>query len=135
LGQSGITLGLTLYEDLDLLRRMWAENLSDEENAELTVATTVTFGGERELPVADLDAARRYGWRVAGPEAYPSAFHKDEGMSMRPPHAWELELLEGCLRAVPDFVDRRKQDDTTPDQVTVPTASGPLALTLSWVQA
>ena len=31
MGQSGLTLGLALYEDLALLRRMWAGKLSDEE--------------------------------------------------------------------------------------------------------
>ena len=27
-------------------------------------------------------------------------------MSMRPPLAWELELLEACLRVLPDFKDQ-----------------------------
>jgi hypothetical protein len=52
---------------------------------------------------------------------------------MRPPLAWELELMEGCLRAIPDFVTRRRQDDTAREEMTVPVAFGPMKLVLSWV--
>jgi hypothetical protein len=97
------------------------------------VVTTVTFAAEAELPLADVEAARTHGWAVAGPEAYPAVFHKERGLSSRPPLAWELELLEGCLRAVPDFVRRRRQDDPTREEVAVPVASGELPLALSWV--
>ena len=62
-----------------------------------------------------------------------SVFHKERGLSLRPPLAWELELLEGCLRAVPDFVNRRQQGDPAREDMTVPAASGELQLVLSWV--
>lgn len=133
MGQSGLTMGLALYDDLKPLVRMWAGRGGDEESARRTVGTSVTFGEEWDVPVADLEAAARYGWAVARPDAYPSVFHKERGLSVRPPLAWELELLEGCLRAVPDFVSRRPQDDPTREALTVPVASGPLPLVLSWV--
>ena len=41
--------------------------------------------------------------------------------------------MEGCLRAVPDFVARHRQDDPAREEMTVPVASGPLTLVLSWV--
>jgi hypothetical protein len=97
------------------------------------VATSVTFGEEWETPVADVDAAKKHGWQVARPDAYPEVFHKERGMSLRPPLAWELELMEGCLRAVPDFVARHSQDDPAREEMAVPVASGPLQLALSWV--
>src|SRR5262249_54878597 len=93
----------------------------------------VTFGEEWQVPVADFEAARRYGWEVARPDAYPEVFHKERGLSVRPPLAWELELLEGCLRAVPAFVERRPQDDPAREEVTVPAASGELRMALAWV--
>jgi hypothetical protein len=133
MGQSGLTTGLALYEDLDALRRMFAANDSDEDNARQSVATAVTFGEEADIPVADLEAARRHGWEVARPDAYPSVLHKERGLAMRPPLAWELELVEGCLRAVPGFVEHRRQDDPTREEMTVPVASGELTLGLSWV--
>jgi hypothetical protein len=96
------------------------------------VATTVTFGEEWDIPVADLEAAHSHGWPVARPDAYPEVFHKERGLSLRPPLAWELELMEGCLRAVP-FMARHRQDDPATEEMTVPVASGELKLALSWV--
>jgi len=133
MGQSGLTTGLALYEGLNTLRRLWAGELASEENARQTVTTSVTFGEEWTIPVADLDAAKKYGWTVARPDAYPAVFHKERGLVMRPALAWELELLEGCLRAIPDFVNRHQQDDPAKEEMTVPVASGPLKLVLSWV--
>ena len=133
MGQSGLTMGIALYEDLAKLRRMWANDADDEENAHDTVALTVMFGPAWSISTTDLDASAYYGWPVARPDAYPETLFKEQGMSMRLPSPRELELLEGCLRAVPDFVAHRKQDDTTREERTVPTASGPLKLTLSWI--
>ena len=97
------------------------------------MATTVTFGEEWDIPVADLEAAKKHGWLVARADAYPEVFHKERGLSLRPPLAWELELMEGCLRAVPDFVARHPQGDPAREEMTVPVASGELRLALSWV--
>jgi hypothetical protein len=133
MGQSGLTMGLALYEDLGTLKRMWSGDFGDEEGARETVGTSVTFGEEWDIPVADLEAAKRHGWVVARPDAYPEVIHKERGLTVRPPLAWELELMEACLRAVPDFVNRRKQDDPAREEFTVPASSGPLKLALSWV--
>jgi tetratricopeptide (TPR) repeat protein len=133
MGQSGLTMGLTLYEDLRLLKRLWRGNLSDEENARRTVATTVTFGEAAELSIADLEAGRRYGWMVARDDAYPMPYRKERGMTMRPPLAWELELLEGSLRAVPGFVARHRQNDPTRETTTVRAGTEELTMTLAWV--
>jgi hypothetical protein len=133
MGQSGLTTGLALYEDLEALRRIWTGDRGDQDNARQSVATTITFGEAWDIPVADLEAAKRHGWPVARPDAYPEVFHKERGLSLRPPLAWELELLEGCLRAVPEFVARHPQGDPAREEMTVPVASGPLRLVLSWV--
>ncbi len=134
MGQSGLTLGLALYEDLALLRRMYAGKLSDEEGARRTVALTVTFDDAGSLAEADLDAIETHGWPIASPEAYPSFFRKERGLSMRPPLAWEVDLIVGCLVALPDFIARRPLDDSTRELVAVPDASGDrIELGLSWV--
>jgi hypothetical protein len=132
MGQSGLTMGLALYEDLKALRRMWAGG-GDEENARRTVGTSVTFGEEWDIPVADLEAAKGHGWQVARPDAYPSAYRKESGLSMRLPLVWEMELLEGCLRAVPAFVKRHILDDAATEEMTVPAGSAELLMVLSWV--
>jgi tetratricopeptide (TPR) repeat protein len=133
MGQSGLTIGLALYEDLELLKSLWTGEGDDEENARRTVATTVTFGEEWDIPVADLEAARRHHWKVARADAYPTVYRKELGMSMRPPLAPELELMEGVLRAIPEFVNRRRQDDPTKETLTVPAATEELRLVLGWV--
>src|SRR5215831_10948127 len=132
MGQSGLTTGLALYEDVEPLRRLWAGERGDEDNARQSVATNVTFEAW-DIPVADLEAAQRHGWQLARPDAYPEVFHKERGLALRPPLAWELELLEGCLRAVPEFVARHRQGEPATEEMIVLVASGPLKLVLAWM--
>jgi hypothetical protein len=131
MGQAGMTSGLVLYDDLEALLRIQEGALSEEENARRTAALAVVFGGKDELSPADAAAAQEHGWPVAGPHAYPTVYRMDPGLNMRLPLAWELELLEGCLRAVPEFV-RKKTRRLQPLTITVPVGSGELTLTLSW---
>src|SRR5262249_22889943 len=133
MGQSGLSMGLALYEHLKAWRQIWASERGDEDTARQSVATTVTFGEEWDIPVADLEAAKKHGWPVARADAYPEVFHKERGLSLRPPLAWELELMEGCLRAVPEFVARHPQGDPAREEMTVRVSSGSLKLVLSWV--
>jgi hypothetical protein len=133
MGQAGLAFGLALYDDLKPLRRTWRARMSDEQVAREMVALSVTFNDETGMPVTDLDDSRRFGWKVAGPAAYPWIYRKERGLSMRPPLAWELELMGGSLRAVLSFLARHFPDDLSLDTMTVPVASGALGLTLSWV--
>jgi hypothetical protein len=71
-------------------------------------------------------------WRLSRPDAYPQIFHKDPGLVLRPPLAWELEPREGYLRAVADFVNRRRHDDPAREDGAVPRASRSLPMVLSW---
>ena len=105
MGQSGLVLGLALYEDLGMLQRLFTGSGSDEEMSRQATGLSVMYGEAFEIPIADLDAAERHGWPVVGPEAYPNPIYVNPGRSMRPPLAWELELLEGCLRAIPQFLE------------------------------
>ncbi len=134
MGQSGLTLGLALYEDLALLRRMWSGKLTEEEGARRTVALTVTFDDDSSLSEGDLEAIERHGFPVAAPEAFPSIFRKERGLSMRPPLSWEIDLMVACFRTLPDFVARRSPDDPTRELVPIPGASTPMELGLSWIE-
>ncbi len=133
MGQSGLTLGLALYEDLALLRKMWAGKLTEEEGARKTVALTVTYDDESSLTDGDLEAIEEHSWPVVAPDAFPSIFRKERGLTMRPPLAWEIELMIACLRILPDFVDRRRADDPTRELVPLAGSSPPLELGLSWI--
>jgi tetratricopeptide (TPR) repeat protein len=126
MGQSGMTLGLALYEDWEVLEAILR---GDEDAQRRHSGLSITYGEAFEIAIRDLDAAERNGWPVAGPEAYPEIFRVNPGMAVRPPLAWELELTEACLRAVPSFLNR---NSTTPARMAVPVANGELVLELTW---
>ena len=126
MGQSGMTYGLALYEDRKVLEAILRQEPgADRRSSGLSIIYSEAF----EISTRDLDAAEREGWPVAGPEAYPLVLRINPGMAVRPPLAWELELLEGCLRAIPKFLTR---DAPTPARMTVPVTSGELTLQLQW---
>jgi hypothetical protein len=133
MGQSGLMSGLALYHDFELLRRLLRGDLTDEQNAQLTVANVVSYGEEFTLAFADLDAIQEHGWRVARSDAYPCVYHKGRNREMRSATAQELELLVASLRTVPDFIQRRKQDDATPETFEPAVAGTPTPVTLAWV--
>jgi hypothetical protein len=128
MGQSGMTLGLALYEELQVLQAILRE---DEDATRRHSGLSVIFSEAFEISVRDLDAAEQNGWPVAGPEAYPLAFRVNPGMAVRPPLAWELELAEACLRALPAYLQRPER---TPARMTVPVASRELTLELAWLK-
>jgi tetratricopeptide (TPR) repeat protein len=130
MGQSGLVLGLALYEDLEMLERLFTGGSSDEEMSRQATGLSVMFGEAFEIPIADLDAAERHRWPLVGAEAHPNPIYVNPGRSMRPPLAWELELLEGCLRAIPKFLDGGKPQET----LTVPGARGNLTLEISRIE-
>jgi hypothetical protein len=134
MGWGGITVGLGLFDHLVSLRQLWEDNPEGDNN--LPQALSVTFDPETQIPAADLLAARRHRWEVAGPDAYPWAFRAAEGPRMVPPLAWELELLEACMRAIPKFVAQNQSRNLAISRTTVPVASGmrSLKLVLSWVE-
>jgi tetratricopeptide (TPR) repeat protein len=133
MGQASMTFGLSIYDDLRLLRLLLRGRLSDHESGRRTVATTLVFGTDAELPLPDLEAAERHGWEVAGPRAYPWIFRKQADEDPHPPEAWQIELLDAALRAIPEFVSRRRQADGTREDLVVTTASGDTALMLRWI--
>ncbi len=129
MGQSGMTIGLALYEDLEALREVLAGRFSTAESTRRTSGMSVLFGEEFEMPVHDLEAVEEHGWPIAGPEAYPHVMRINPGRVIRPPLAWELELLEGCLKAIPEFIVAKQPART----VQVPLACGTLDLELAWL--
>jgi len=130
MGQSGMTLGLALYDDYRALKAILEGDASDEVNARRTSSLSLLYSEAFEIPVQDLDAVERYGWPVAGPEAYPMVLRVNPGQAVRAPLAWELDLLEGCIRLMPGFLKEKPPRKTA----TVPIGTGDLTLELSWVE-
>ena len=135
MGRSGITLGLALYDDLRTLQNMWAGDPSDRGPARRSVVLAITFDSELDASAKDVVAAMEHGWEVVDPEVFPLIYRKEPGMVLRPPLAWELALLEGCLRAIPEFISRHKKGDPSKEHLAVSVGSGSLELDLSWVEA
>ena len=90
---------------------------------------SLTFDEAFDTPIRDVNAAEEHGFAVAAPEAYPCVIRLTPGMPPRPPLSWELTLLEGCLRAIPDFLNHKGDE---PRSVTVRAAGDELPLTFSW---
>ena len=135
MGQAGHVLGLSLYERLDLVRALWASRMDrTSELGRRITSLAVTFDEESLVHPKDVFSARKYEWDVADSEAFPSIFRKEAGWSVRPPLAWEMILLEGCLRAVPSFVSKYRPGDGARSEMTVPVATGELDVVLSWVE-
>lgn len=128
MGQSGMAPGLAMYFDAECLSAILSGDLSDEEAAQQTSAMSLTFDEEFTIAPADLEAAEQFGWPVATPEAYPCTMRIEPGPTRQAFVPSELELLEACLRAIPDFLtaDRQRQ------KIDVSTAFGTVKLDLSW---
>lgn len=128
MGQSGVQQGVAVYEDFEALQEMMTSDRTDEENTRGMSALSLMFSEAFEISVRDLDAVERHGFEVAGPEAYPLVIRINPGRAIRPPLTWELELLEGCLSAIPEFLAGKR----TVLEKTVAAASGKLTIRLSW---
>ena len=133
-GQDGQAPGLAIHDELSAASAFCGGCCSDtQESGAATLS--LTYGENFEIPIADLLAAEQHRWPLASPEAWPLVACASREATLRPLAAWERQLLEGCLRAIPDFVER------------FPCANGParatfgqlppanLKLTLSWATA
>ena len=101
IGHVGVVQGLAVYEDGVALE---AARSGDHGQAARSTGLSVMFGEAFEIPAIDYDWIECSGFEVAGPEAWPMPVRLNPGMNLRPPLAWELELLTGCLRDVPAFI-------------------------------
>jgi tetratricopeptide (TPR) repeat protein len=130
-GQSGQLLGLTVYGDLSTLASLMGGCCSDAEALQST-ALAVMFGEKFEVPFADYLAAVEHHWPLASPEANPMLLCTEPGMKTRPLQPWELQLVEGCLRAVPDFVEQHPFTAGPTEPVSIVASN--LKFSLSWVE-
>lgn len=129
MGQIGMCQGIALYEDYDQLMKMLTGRISDEENARTMSALSLQFNEPFDIPSMDLHYTEKYGWEIAGPEAYPTIMRVNPGMAIRTPLAWELRMMEASLRAVPRFLQSKNKEMS---KLTVHTSTGPVNVQISW---
>jgi len=125
MGQSGITIGLAIYERLQDIETLFAAR-SDRQAFD---SFSVMFGEDANIAPADLDAIEQFGWPIATPEAYPDALHIHPGPQLETPTADELRFLTAAMEAIAWLAQHPSQKSTT---VTV--AGTDLAATrLGWI--
>lgn len=94
----------------------------------------VTYGEAFDTLPADLDMIERWNLEIAAPEAYPQIGLLQGGDLTRSLLTWELELLEGALRAIPDFCEKFPNgNDGEELLIDAPTVTGSLPIHIRWV--
>jgi hypothetical protein len=104
MGQSGVELGLALYESWEQFAAILSEALPYDQMS----AFSLMYGESLQISDIDLAAQEKQGWEVAGPEAYPCILRIRPGMELVEPTPHELSVLELCLKALPPFVRNPK---------------------------
>jgi len=84
----------------------------------------VFLGRQADAPAAEAEALFNEG------HGYTTG---EPGNTLRRPRLGELQLLEGCLRALPGFIERHDMNELASEEVSVPAAGGEIRMTLSWV--
>ncbi len=133
LGQGGQTLGLAVYSDLSDIEAIVGGCCSDHEPTR-AMALSLIYGENFEIPIADCLAAEEHRWPLASPEAYPLILCGNGESHVRPLERWELQLLEGCARTVPDFLEQCPYVAGSASATLGPVAPENLKFTLSWVE-
>lgn len=122
LGSGGETFGLSLYESLADVRRVYS-GVPGEQHAQQISWFSLVLEQVTAMSFADLDAMDKYGWRVAGEQAYPLAIKSTPmGSDAEMPSASELLWLTATARVIPDFVLRHlhaSRDRGTPQPAQV----------------
>ena len=131
LGKKGKIKGLWLCDDWKTC--VLVEQGHYEAIAEHLSFTALHFGHRSEYSPDELEKAKRLGFEVAGPGAYPVFLRKEPGKDFRSPDAGELELLEACLSVIPDFLKRAEDRKRDVYGYAFKGMTGKMALELSWV--
>lgn len=126
MGNAGLEFGLAVFDDLfdyDLLASTPPEDAIGMMNYR-----SISYDDMTTMPFADLDALERYGWELAGEDAYPIPFQvsEDEGVSRPGPE--EIDWYTIALRAITAFFQEYWPDeiDYVPEPVSA-TLAVPLA--------
>ena len=132
MGNGGVEYGLAVYKSWSAFEKVYLG--ADDPRELLSGHVALFYGGPEMLPFDDFDAVQRYGWPVAGPQAYIVPIVVELSDSVRRPDQAELRWLEAALRAIPLLVRDSLRPDGQGDyqpcktSLTVPTAAGVVAV-------
>lgn len=131
MGQRGTVRGLMLLDDWK--SRLLMQHGEPGKITEHLRGMTVHYEERNKIHPEALEMAKRHGFEVAGPAAYPSVVHMEPGPHYRRPEPEELDLLEACLWVIPDFVERAEDRRREILVYNFQGTTGPLTFDLSWV--
>ncbi|MFB3905940.1 MAG: hypothetical protein ACE15E_21035 [Acidobacteriota bacterium] len=105
LGAAGVVYGFVVYESLasfDAIVRQGEElrHFRPGRSELSTPALSVTFNSLTSLPTQMAREIERYGWEIAGPDAYPLAMCFDPDNVLRPATERDCELATACCLAL-----------------------------------
>jgi tetratricopeptide (TPR) repeat protein len=125
MGNGGVEYGLGVYKSWSAFEKVFMG--SDDPRELFSGHLAVLYGGPHMLPFDDMDALQRYGWEMAGAEAYPAPVVVEAVENMRRPDLTELRWLEAALRAIPllvrDHLQSDSQGEYQPFEVTLAVAT------------
>lgn len=124
MGQGGVEYGLALYKRWEDVERQFLYSDDPEETIPPDGLNSFFFNPIHEVPFDDLEAIERYGWEVAGQEAYPVPLVFIPPDKVQRPDREVLLWYEAALRAIPifarDHILRDAEGDINPVEVEIP---------------
>jgi hypothetical protein len=124
LGRTGVQLGLCIFDDWEMTRKMLAGRVRPDEHRALSVC----YDEAEIMSAVDLQLIERLGWPIATPEAWPAVMRLQPRRTPCSASAEELVFLDACLRAVPDFIKAKVASNS----MRVETGTHPVELHLAW---
>ncbi len=109
MGNGGVEYGLGVYKSWSAFEKVFMG--TDDPRELFSGHLAVLYGGPNVLPFDDFDALQRYGWEVAGTEAYPAPVVVEAVKDLRRPDLAEQRWLEAALRAIPRLVRNHLKPD------------------------
>ncbi len=138
MGNAGIEYGLAMYRRWEDVERVYSFADDPLELLPPDGGNSFFFDDISLVPFDDLEAIEKYGWEIAGEQAYPVPMvYLPEGDAKRPSRV-DLAWYEAALRAIPLFLRDHLQADRSGDfhpaeaTVTVPTHAGQVAVHLKY---
>jgi tetratricopeptide (TPR) repeat protein len=104
MGQAGMTYGLAMYRNWKDVERLFSFVDHPLETLPPRGGHSFTYDEITHLPFADLEALEKFGWEVAGEQAYPTPFIFTREGTARRPSAADLRWYEAALYAIPIFL-------------------------------
>lgn len=74
MGQMGMTLGLALYDDLQVLQRALKGDMATSWDDPKMTTTAVDYNEAIDINSIDLFYIEQYQWEIASPEAYKTTY-------------------------------------------------------------